>query len=50
MGSRASTSKGQMMGGLTDNVEKGVKVFVVLVTEEDLLDVSLIHGSLCFYY
>jgi hypothetical protein len=35
--------------GLTDYVEEGVEVFVVLVTEEDLLDVSLIHGSLCYY-
>ena len=35
--------------GLTNDVEEGVEVFVVLVTEEDLLDVSLIHGSLCYY-
>ena len=31
------------MQGLTNDVEEGVEVFVVLVTEEDLLDVSLIH-------
>jgi hypothetical protein len=42
MGSRASTKK-LLLQGLTDDVEEGVEVFVVLVTEEDLLDVSLIH-------
>jgi hypothetical protein len=48
MGSMASTAKGfKTVRGLTDDVEKGVEVAIILISEEDLLDLCLIHvGSL----